>query len=163
MKNETRVAKCSRMIKQELQEKFPNILFSVNSERFGFGDAVHVFAYIENVEDFVIEEDIRKYTKKYVYGSFDGMTDHYEVSNLIKDLPQTKYVDVVVEYSPEVSKKMEEDFNKYWNGKYIISSREAESYHFKGRKVGICEYTSPYGDFDPYEWYCGYVKEHYSR
>jgi hypothetical protein len=74
-------------IKTELKSVYPYIKFSVKSETFAGGNSVHI-SWTEGPTT----EEVEKYTSKYQYGHFDGMSDMYEYSNHIEGLPQTKYV-----------------------------------------------------------------------
>ena len=159
MRYQTEAGKCSKQVKKELQKLFPNIKFSVKSENYSMGDSVNVYAYLENIEDLIAEDDIKQHTNKYEYGKFDGMTDYYEVDNRREDIPQTKYLFVNVEYSPEITKKIVEDFNKYWNGQFTATTTESESYYFKDKKVG--HYQSE--NTDTYYWINQYIKEHIKK
>ena len=156
MKNISEVAKCSKAVKKELKNRFPNILFSVYSESFSMGDAVNVHTYIEKMEDFITEDDIKQYTNKYEYGHFDGMTDYYNADNVREDIPQTKYLQVAIEYSPAIIEKIIKDFNKYWNGQFIATTRTSESSYFKNRKVGIYESK----ECNTYYWIREYINKH---
>ena len=62
-------------IRRELKHKFPNCKFSVRTDSFSGGDSVHV----EYVDGPLID-DVRAIVDKYQYGSFDGMTDCYNMS-----------------------------------------------------------------------------------
>ena len=80
-------AKCAKEIRKELKETFPNTKFSVKSEGFAGGNSVYI-----HWTDGPTSEKVDEITKKYQYGSFNGMNDLYEFSNDRKDLPQAKYV-----------------------------------------------------------------------
>lgn len=83
----TGAALCAAAIREELKKEFPNYKFSVTSDNFANGNAVRI-AWTDGPT----EEQVKKYTNKYEYGHFDGMTDMYEYSNNIEGLPQAKFV-----------------------------------------------------------------------
>lgn len=66
-------AKTSKRMKQELQEKFPGIKFSVRYESYTGGDNLNVKWNLGPTSD-----QVDNIIKKYQHGYFDGMTDSYE-------------------------------------------------------------------------------------
>jgi len=80
-------AAASAAIKAELNKAFPEIKFSVRSDSFAGGNSVHI-----SWNDGPNSDEVNALTKKYQYGSFDGMTDMYEYTNNREDIPQAKYV-----------------------------------------------------------------------
>lgn len=80
-------AKAARQIKKELKQAFPGVKFSVTSDSFAGGDAVRI-----KYEDGPTTDQVKEIAGKYQYGHFDGMTDMYEYSNNLDDIPQVKYV-----------------------------------------------------------------------
>jgi len=80
-------ANAASAIREELKKHFPNIKFSVKSSNFSMGDSVSI-----SWTDGPTAEQVKKYSDKYQYGHFDGMTDMYESTNRRNDIPQTKYV-----------------------------------------------------------------------
>lgn len=97
-------ANCATAIREELKKDFPNVKFSVKSSNFAGGDSVHV-AWTEGPTTL----EVSKVTSKYQYGRFDGMTDMYEYSNTIENLPQSKYVQTQRAINPETTQIV---FNK---------------------------------------------------
>lgn len=93
MKTLSTPAMAAKQIKSLLKEKYPHIKFSVKSESFANGDSVRVSWNLG-----MKTEEIQNLVSKYEYGHFDGMTDSYEYSNVIKDIPQTKYLHCTREY-----------------------------------------------------------------
>ena len=85
----TNQAKAAKSIRAELKEAFPGIKFSVKSEGFSGGDAVNIRYW-----DAIPTKEVEAITDRYQYGHFDGMTDMYESSNRLDDIPQSKYVHV---------------------------------------------------------------------
>ncbi len=159
MKELTESAKCAKMVKNELQKKYPNLKISVKSENYSMGDNVNVRIYIEDIEDMIIDDDISTMLSKYEYGSFDGMTDYYDINNRRNDIPQTKYLFFQIEYSPKITKQIADDFNKHWNGEFVIESKESESYHFKDTKIGYFDYTDSNCNY----WIQTFIKKNYSK
>tara|TARA_R100001163_G_C4966498_1_gene128165 strand:- start:44 stop:508 length:465 start_codon:yes stop_codon:yes gene_type:complete len=100
-------AQASKLIKQELKEKFPNTKFSVTSEIFAGGNAVRV-EWVEGAK----EDDVREITNKYEYGRFNGMEDIYEITNRREDIPQVKYITLKREISAKTTAKVIEKINK---------------------------------------------------
>jgi len=80
-------AAAAAAIKAELKTKYPNVKFSVTSESFAGGDSVCI-TWINGPTS----GEVDKITKKYQYGSFNGMEDIYEYTNDRSDIPQSKYV-----------------------------------------------------------------------
>jgi len=80
-------AAAAAAIKAELKTKYPNVKFSVTSESFAGGDSVSI-----SWTDGPTSGEVDKITKKYQYGSFNGMEDIYEHTNERNDIPQSKYV-----------------------------------------------------------------------
>jgi hypothetical protein len=135
----TQAALAAKAIKKELQTKYPNLLISVKSENYSMGDNVNVRLYVENIEDIVSIDSIQEITNKYEYGHFDGMIDYYENDNVRDDIPQTKYLFVNIDYSPKVIKHIIDRFNAYWDGQFVATMKENESYYFKDKKIGLYE------------------------
>jgi len=80
-------AQTAKAIREELKKAFPNVSFSVRSSSFSMGDDVKI-----KWTNGPTTEQIENITKKYEYGTFDGMTDLYEIDNKRNDIPQVKYI-----------------------------------------------------------------------
>jgi len=80
-------AQCASEIRKELKSVFPHIKFSIRSENYAGGDAVHI-----SYTDGVPAEKVNAIVKKYQYGHFDGMNDIYENDNFRTDIAQAKYI-----------------------------------------------------------------------
>ena len=80
-------ANCAAAVREELKKNFPGIKFSVTSDNYSMGDHVRV-----SWTDGPTTDEVEKFTDKYQYGHFDGMTDMYEYSNTRDDIPQTKHM-----------------------------------------------------------------------
>lgn len=86
MKTLTQAAQVASIIRKELKEKFPSIVFKVHSKNFSGGDDVTI-----HYENAVPSKDIESIVNKYAGGSFDGMTDMYNY-DYNKTYPTAKYV-----------------------------------------------------------------------
>ena len=83
----TESAQAAKAIRQELKKEFPTVTFSVTSQNFSGGNSVRV-----EWTDGPTSEQVDAFIGKYQYGSFDGMTDSYNMDNCRNDMPQAKYV-----------------------------------------------------------------------
>ena len=89
-------AAAAKAIRNELKAAFPTVKFSVTSESFSMGNSVH----ISWVDGYTVDQ-VEAIVGKYQYGSFNGMEDLYEMTNIREDIPQTKYVQTRREFSEE--------------------------------------------------------------
>ena len=95
-------AAAARAIRNELKRH--GIAGRVTSSSYAGGSSVHVHltdalpATIEAVESFAAQ---------FQFGTFDGMTDSYNVSNRRDDIPQVRFVIVHADYSAEVREAVE--------------------------------------------------------
>ncbi len=80
-------ANTAAAIREELKTVFPGIKFSVTSSNFAGGNSVDI-----RWEDGPTSDQVNAISKKYQYGSFNGMEDIYEHTNSRDDIPQAKYV-----------------------------------------------------------------------
>lgn len=122
-------ANCATAIREELKKEFPNVKFSVKSSNFSGGDSVNV-----EWSNGPTTLEVSKFTSKYQYGRFDGMTDSYEYSNSIEGLPQSKYVQTRREISEEVNNVVKEAVSKLFNFSNMTEweqEREINSYAYK--------------------------------
>ena len=85
----------------------------VRSDSFAGGNAVRV-SLIDIAPEKV--EVARKRLNMYQYGHFDGMTDSYEYSNGIEELPQVKYVQVSSNYSDVVKELAYQEIRRTYAG-----------------------------------------------
>ena len=88
----------AKMIKQRLTALYPRVKFSVTSDTFSMGDSVDI-----KWTDGPRREDVETITKRYQYGSFDGMTDSYNYTRIDSSLgcDGAKYVHCSRNISPE--------------------------------------------------------------
>ena len=103
-------AQAAKSIKSELKKEFPTIKFSVKSSNFSMGDSVDV-SWIDGPSQSQVEE----ITRKYQYGSFDGMQDLYEYTNSRDDIPQAKWVQTSRTISDEIYLKYFEEMRPKWD------------------------------------------------
>lgn len=96
-------------IRKELKTAFPSTKFSVTSEVYAGGSSVRI-----KWENGPTKDQVETITKKYQYGSFNGMIDLYENFNLRSDIPQVKYVTTDREYSDEILNEAFEKFKKMY-------------------------------------------------
>lgn len=88
MKNE--LIECAKAIRKELKAKYPNIKFSVTSERFSQGSAVEVrYSKYASANLSEVSDLLKKY-QAYVY---DGMND-YGTRLPENGLPRARFVSV---------------------------------------------------------------------
>ena len=117
MKTTSNHAQAAKMMRAELKKAFPAIKFSINSKSYAGGSSINVSWDLGPTTAMVAT-----ITSKYKYGHFDGMTDMYEYSNTIKDLPQVQYVFANRNYTDEVKEQAAktltlraEDCIGYWS------------------------------------------------
>lgn len=80
-------AGAAKLIRQEL--KALGIPARVTSKTYAGGNSIRIELVDQPV---AIREQVRKLCDKYEYGTFDGMTDCYNVDNRRDDIPQVKYL-----------------------------------------------------------------------
>lgn len=87
MKELSSHARAAKLIRQELKKVFPDNKFSVTSRSYSGGNSIDI-----SWLDGVTIEQVNNIARKYQYGHFDGMTDSYEYSNVVENLPQVQFV-----------------------------------------------------------------------
>lgn len=110
MKQMSEHARCAKAIRAELKKLFPETKFSVTSQTYSGGDSVRV-----SWTDGVQQEVITELTRKYQYGSFDGMTDCYNYDNKNADLPQAKYIQTSRHMSEQYFQEYFEHIKKHYS------------------------------------------------
>lgn len=103
-------AAAAKAIRTELKAVFPTVKFSVTSESFSMGDAVHI-----SWVDGPTTKQVEAITEKYQYGSFNSMEDLYENTNDRSDIPQTKYVQTSRKFSEAAKMEMSEKLGLDWS------------------------------------------------
>lgn len=103
MKNKTlsEHAHAAQLIRTELKKR--GIKASVKSRSFSMGNAVDIDLQDENPAIF---KQVQDYCDQYQCGNFDGMTDSYDYSNVRKDIPQVKYVQIRNHFSDALNQKI---------------------------------------------------------
>lgn len=99
-RKKTEVAEAASEIRKVLKMAFPDIKFEVKSKNYSGGDSVRV-----RWENGPTIKEVNRYVKDFEYGSFDGMTDMYNITNRNKNIPQTKYL--------FLNRDMSENLRKY--------------------------------------------------
>ncbi|NWJ46501.1 MAG: hypothetical protein HXX08_11530 [Chloroflexi bacterium] len=97
-------AQAAKLIRADMKSEYPDLKVRVTCHNFAGGDSITVEFYDQPPE---VEEAIKKLLHKYEFGHFDGMTDMYEYSNWNDALPQTKYLHIDNNRSPEMDAKLE--------------------------------------------------------
>lgn len=85
------------------QLKAASIPARATSDNFSGGNSVTVTLLGDPMPATV--EAVKQGLAKYQYGEFDAMTDCYEYTNKRSDVPQTKYLTINIEYSPELEQR----------------------------------------------------------
>ena len=120
-------AKAAKIIRQEL--KAHGIKGSVTSSSYAGGTSIRV--NVENLEPWVLES-IKRFTSKFEYGHFDGMTDCYEYSNNRDDIPQVKYLFVNCSYSDELRQQAYDYLRANWAGYEDHPEQYSEAINLRG-------------------------------
>jgi hypothetical protein len=108
-------AATAKAIRSEL--KALGISASVTSERFSMGNAVRVSVTDLHPD---MNAKIRGILDKYEYGSFDGMTDCYNIDNARDDIPQVKFVSMNNHMSDELRAKIYAFVRQYFVGADLL-------------------------------------------
>lgn len=124
-KTKSQQALAAQEIRTILKAAFPTVKFSVKSQGYSMGDNVDV-----RYTDGPLREDVMDLICQYQYGHFNGMEDIYENTNSRDDIPQTKYLFVDRDYSPEVMKKAAEEINQTWGTELSVETNSYGGTHF---------------------------------
>ena len=119
------VSQCAKEVRAVLKKEFPSIKFSVTSENFSMGNSVRV-----NWQNGPTIEQVKSKIAHFQYGEFDGMTDCYNHTNHIENLPQTKYLQCSREVSDEVYENAFEKVRNTFSGWEKLSSVKESSREF---------------------------------
>jgi hypothetical protein len=128
MKPITPHAACAKAIRAELKKAFPKVKFNVRSESFSMGDAVRI-----GWTDGVTTDQVKEIVSKYQYGTFDGMTDSYDITNNRQDLPQVKFVQTSRDFSEHVVKTFAETYRAFYD---LGNTELRENSQYIQNKVG---------------------------
>lgn len=145
-------AQVAKLIKQYC--KSIGIDCRTKSDSFSMGDSVDAYLCDQPPE---VVAKVETYAKQFQYGHFNGMEDIYEYSNRRKDIPQSKYVFVNVNYSDEIKQAawdtVRARFPEAKDGP--ASFKEAENWRMADRWASDFVYRllrgslTVCGDFDP--------------
>lgn len=116
-------AQAAKQIKATLTKAFPGIKFSVRSDSFAGGDSVDV-----HYTDGPTTDQVEKLIGQHQYGSFDGMIDLYEYTNVRDDIPQAKYVHSQRSMSQDAMRQTVDHLNRYWGWELKLIERPARTY-----------------------------------
>ena len=100
-------AAAAKMIRQEIKKH--GIKASVKASTYSGGSSIRV--NLKN-ELPATAQKIREYVSQFEYGTFDGMTDCYNIDNSRDDIPQVKFTFVNNEYSDDLRQEAWDFANK---------------------------------------------------
>lgn len=106
----TQAAQAAAMIRKHL--KANGVAARVTSSNYSMGCSVSV-KLVDALP--ATKEAVALYCSQFAYGSFDGMTDSYNMTNNRNDIPQAKFVQVTVDYSPEIREAAQAYASKFAN------------------------------------------------
>jgi len=106
-RSRTQVAEAASEIRKVLKMAFPNIKFEVKSKNYSGGDSVNV-----RWQNGPTIKEVERYVRDFEYGSFDGMTDMYNITNRNKNIPQTKYLFLNRDMSENLRKYLHSEIKK---------------------------------------------------
>ena len=115
-------AQVAKLLKQKGKEL--GLTLSATSQSFAGGNSVDV--YVSKGSDTAIQE-LKDFSKQFVYGKFDGMTDYYDITNWNENIPQTKYLFIQDERAMTILKGLND---KYWDYSYEINGKTIGWYEF---------------------------------
>lgn len=129
MRNRTTAANSAALIRKDLKALGVNA--QVTSKNYSGGCSVRVVMKDERPEVF---KKVEKALGKYEYGTFDGMTDSYNYDNVIKDLPQVKFLFVNNEMSDAMKQAAYDHLRTGWKGGETLPPTYEAGYnvHFQG-------------------------------
>ena len=128
-KKVSKQAQVAKLLKQKGKEL--GLTLSAKSQSFAGGDSVDVD--VSKGSDQAIK-DLNDYSKQFVYGEFDGMTDYYDITNYNENIPQTKYLFIRDERAQTILKGLD---NEYWDYSYSVNGKECGWYTFVNRAKDV--------------------------
>lgn len=128
----TQAAQVAKIIRAKLREN--GIAATVRSENFSMGNSVCVTLTGDPLPATVAR--VKQYCGQFQYGHFDGMTDMYENSNLRNDIPQTKFMTVTVDYSPNIKQQAYDFARRYYADLEDAPKRYTDAGNFRAPRVG---------------------------
>jgi len=118
-RTQTEHANAAKEIRKLLKRHFPNTRFSVTSKGYSMGDNVRV-----SWTDGPTDADVTALISRYEYGSFDGMTDMYNITNRRDDIPQTKYLHTTRSASPEALQAIVDEVNRLYGYSLMVRTSD---------------------------------------
>lgn len=125
----SKYAQVAKLLKQKGKEL--GLTLSAKSQSFAGGNSVDVD--VSKGSDQAIK-DLNDYSKQFVYGKFDGMTDYYDITNYNENIPQTKYLSIRDERASTILQGLGKE---YWDNSYIINGKEYSWYQFANKAKEI--------------------------
>ncbi len=126
----TEAAKCAAAIRKYMKAK--GVKASVTSKNYSMGDSVNV--KIKEIIDPKVLNEINDDLAIYQYGKFDGMQDLYENTNVMDEIPQTKYL--FIEYDYKVADVFTETLVEILKDKINVNDSNPE-YQYQQMARGI--------------------------
>jgi len=120
-KQVSKQAQVAKLLKQKGKEL--GLTLSAKSQSFAGGNSVDVD--VSKGSDQAIK-DLNDYSKQFVYGKFDGMTDYYDITNYNENIPQTKYLSIRDERAQNILNALDQ----YWEHSYYVNGQECGWYKF---------------------------------
>ena len=115
----------AKTIKADLKKL--GITATVSSKSYSGGNSVRVEVNNLHPQDF---ETIKKMFSKYEYGHFDGMDDCYYYSNVIKNMPQTKYLFIENHWTDDVCQKAYDEIKANYVGFENAPEKYDDAFNF---------------------------------
>tara|TARA_R110000823_G_scaffold260447_1_gene381329 strand:- start:86 stop:607 length:522 start_codon:yes stop_codon:yes gene_type:complete len=128
----SQAAQVAKLIK--LKAKKLGMKVTATSQYFSMGNSVSVKVLTGTDENF---QKLKDETAIHEYGSFDGMTDCYNVDNYIEDLAQTKYLSIDDERAQYIMDTFKGD--KYEDLTFKVNGEKVRSwYQFVHQLKKVC-------------------------
>ena len=118
----SKYAQVAKLLKQKGKEL--GLTLSASSQYFAGGNSVDV--NVTKGSDKAVDE-LNKFSSQFKYGSFDGMTDYYDINNYREDIPQTKYLFIKDDRGSTILQELND---KYWDYSYTIDEKTISWYEF---------------------------------
>jgi hypothetical protein len=140
----------AKNIRIELKKVFPNIKFSVTTQRYVGGNNISV-----RWTDGVTRKKVEHIIGKYQYGEFNGMEDIYEYNNsLFNDIfGAAKFVFATRDVTPPLYSKAAQLLGFTTSGIYMASGcldgltfEQTEDVHWKTKEIDFLQHQSKNGE-----------------
>ena len=112
----SKYAQVAKLLKQKAKKL--GMKATASSQSFAGGNSVDVVVTAGSNDAL---QELRNFSKQFVYGKFDGMTDYYDITNWREDIPQTKYLFIQDDRAYTILKNLNE---KYWELSYVVNGKE---------------------------------------